>query len=117
MIASNSSNSDTATNEILGYACNNETEASNYSERDNDKDTEEKRENYLYWISNFGAVVTYCRWPRDGEYYLTLKYWKILKNFIIVKISLVKKPLMILAGFRNWTRGRHWDRRSRRGLK
>ena len=65
----------------------------------------------LYWLRWFGAVVGFCRWPGDGRYYLTFKYWRIARPGRIRRQVLMRRPKVILAGFVSGARGRHWKRK------
>ena len=68
-------------------------------------------EKRMYWLGRLGAVVGFCRWPGDGRYYLTLKYWRVDWLFSIAKLHPANGPMVILAGFMSEARGRHWKRK------
>lgn len=65
-----------------------------------------------------GAVYTWA-WCEDfQEYHYVLIYWFfIVRYFLSGPQRAGFGPLFILAGFMSEARGRHWDRKSRRGIK
>ena len=44
-------------------------------------------------------------------------YWREYQCEIIAKFVLIRRPVVILAGFMPEGRGRHWDRKSRKRIK
>jgi len=70
-----------------------------------------RHEKRMRWLGRFGAVVAFCRWPGDGRYYLTLKFWRVIRRSRPAISYLANGPMVVLAGFMSEARGLHWDRK------
>lgn len=66
-------------------------------------------ENRMILFERLGAVLDYGGWA--------VRYWSIGTGGKLILQFFCRKPIMILAGFMGHARGRHWDRRSRKGIK
>lgn len=77
----------------------------------------ERYEKQLLDMRRLGAVVGFVWIKKFGCYSLIHKYWRIYRPIQMIFRILTRRPIVILAGFMPEARGRHWDRKSRRGEK
>ena len=61
------------------------------------------------------AVFGWGWFPTDEKYRWVCKYWPVTVGAAVRSQRRCRRPLTWWAGVRDWTRGRHWDRRSRYG--
>lgn len=64
-----------------------------------------------------GAVFGWAWFKFLGQYWWVMQYWPMAAQSIVRSQRVDRRPMVRRAGAMDWTRGRHWDRRSRYGLR